>query len=89
APCLASARTAAYSLVGGRFAGGPLLGADFSTEIRGAGVRAEWAVGRPQGRGRHHRLMVGWDYAFANTLTLTAEFYYDGSGSRSPAAYDV
>lgn len=78
-----------YSVVGGRLAGGGMLGADVTAEIRGAGVRAEWAVGRPQVSPRHQRLMLGWDYAFANTLTLTAEFYYDGSGSRSAASYDV
>ncbi|MEJ7930218.1 hypothetical protein WG922_09545 [Ramlibacter sp. AN1015] len=84
-----NASGADYSLVGGRFDGGGLLGADISTEVRGAGVRAEWAMGRPQGSATHQRLMLGWDYAFANTLTLTAEFYYDGSGSRSAATYDV
>ena len=88
-PWHANASGADYSLMGGRFAGGSLVGADVSTEIRGAGVRAEWAVGHPQGSPRHQRLMLGWDYAFANTLTLTAEFYYDGSGSRSPATYDL
>lgn len=78
-----------YSFVGGRYAGGSLLGADVTTQFRGAGVRVEWAFAHPQGSTRHQRLMLGGDYAFANTLTLTAEFHYDGSGSRSPATYDL
>lgn len=84
-----NARQVDYSVVAGRFAGGGLVGADLATEVAGAGVRAEWAVARPRGSGLHHRLMLGWDYAFANTLTLTAEFFYDGSGHRDPAAYDI
>jgi hypothetical protein len=31
---------------------------------------------------------VGVDQAFANTLTLSAEFYRDGSGAGNTAAYD-
>ena len=85
----ANAGGADYSVLGGRFAGGHLLGAEISTEVRGAGVRAEWSTSRPQGSSPHQRIMLGWDYAFANTLTLTAEFYYDGSGSRSASAYDL
>ena len=34
-------------------------------------------------------MLLGLDYAFANTLTLSAEIYYDGSGSSDPAGYDV
>lgn len=84
-----NARGIDYSLVGGRFDGGGLVGGDIAAQVGGAGVRAEWAIAQPQGRGLHHRLMLGWDYAFANTLTLTAEFFYDGSGRRDPAGYDT
>lgn len=78
-----------YSLVAGRFGGGPLLGADLAGQWRGAGLRAEWSLQRPAGvRSAWQRLLLGWDYAFANTLTLSAEVYYDGSGSGTEAAYD-
>ena len=32
--------------------------------------------------------MAGADYAFATGLTLSAELYYNGAGSRDPAGYD-
>jgi hypothetical protein len=60
-----------------------------TAQVGGAGVRAEWAFARPQRSGQQHRLMLGWDYAFANTLTLTAEFFHDSSGERNPARYDL
>lgn len=34
------------------------------------------------------RALAGIDYAFANTLTLSAELYRDGGGADNTAAYD-
>jgi hypothetical protein len=78
-----------YSVTGGQVPEGRLLGLDAAGQIGGAGVRAEWTVTQQDVGGALHRVLLGWDYAFANTLTLSAEFYYDGSGSDDPASYDI
>ncbi|HRH88648.1 MAG TPA: hypothetical protein PLO41_17520 [Rubrivivax sp.] len=76
------------SLVAGRLLGLDIVGMDLATQIRDAGIRGEAARLRPRGGPAFNRLMVGGDYAFANGLTLSAELYYNGAGSRDPAGYD-
>ena len=78
-----------FSLTGGRVPEGKMVGLDLAGQLGGAGLRAEWTITRQDAGGTPRRLLLGWDYAFANTLTLSAELYYDGSGSRDPAHYDV
>ena len=78
-----------YSFVGGRARSGPLLGADLAGQIGGAGVRAEWSWLRDDAAGAAQRLLLGLDYAFANTLTVTAELYHDGTGASDPMQYDL
>ena len=65
-----------------------IVGMDLATQIRDAGIRGEAARLRPRGGPAFNRLMVGGDYAFGNGLTLSAELYYNGAGSRDPAGYD-
>lgn len=77
-----------FSLVGGKFRDDRVAGADFATQIAGLGVRGEASytladVGRNYGR-----ILFGADYGFANTLSLTAELYYDGQGTRKISEYD-
>ncbi len=77
-----------FSLIGGKFRDDRVAGADFATQIAGLGVRGEASytladVGRNYGR-----ILLGADYGFANTLTLTAELYYDGQGTRKRSEYD-
>lgn len=74
-----------YSLVGGRLAGQTVLGFDVATQVGQAGLRSEATFQRPQAGAGFKRLMLGLDYAFANTLTLSAELYYNGAGSRDPS----
>lgn len=78
-----------YSITAGQHAGGPFLGLDLAGQLGGAGLRAEWTVSKPEARQQYQRLLLGWDYAFPNTLTLSAELFYDGSGSSDPSRYDV
>jgi hypothetical protein len=77
-----------FSVTGGQVPAGRLLGLDLAGQLGGAGVRAEWTITR-QVDGTAQRVLLGWDYAFASTLTLTAEVYLDGTGRGDPAAYDL
>lgn len=83
-----NARGLDFSFTGGRFRGSDVIGADLSGQIGQAGVRAELTRVRPREGKVFFRSLVGIDYAFTNTLTLSAELYRDGSGADSTAAYD-
>jgi hypothetical protein len=61
---------------------------DVASQIGDVGVRAEAARLNPDGGAGFNRWMAGADYAFATGLTLSAELYYNGAGSRDPAGYD-
>jgi len=76
------------SIVAGHLAGLKILGTDIASQIGNAGVRAEAARLTPQAGPGFSRWMVGADYAFANGLTLSAELYGNGAGSRDLASYD-
>lgn len=78
-----------YALTGGHSAEGRLVGMDLAGQWGGAGWRAEVTWTQPRSGGAYKRLLVGWDYAFANTLTLSAELFHDGSGQATAARYDV
>ncbi|WP_286758461.1 hypothetical protein [Ralstonia sp. RL] len=77
-----------FSVVTGRFRGDRLIGADIATQIGNAGLRGELTVTSPSGTRNYRRALIGIDYAFANTLTLSAELYYNGTGTSDPLAYD-
>jgi hypothetical protein len=77
-----------HALVAGRFARDRVLGADIATQIGDAGLRAELTRTRRAAGERYWRALLGADYAFANTLTLGAELYYDGAGASDPQRYD-
>ena len=83
-----NARGVDFSLTGGRFRGSDVIGVDLAGQIGPAGVRAELTRVRLREGKVFVRSLVGIDYAFANTLTLSAELYRDGSGSDRSAAYD-
>ncbi len=76
------------SLVVGRLRGLDIVGMDVASQIGDVGVRAEAARLNPDGGPTFNRWMAGADYAFATGLTLSAELYYNGAGSRDPAGYD-
>lgn len=77
-----------YSLAGGKFAGTRLVGADLAGQIGDAGLRAELARFQAEQGAGYTRWLAGVDYAFPDSLALTAEVYYNGAGARRPADYD-
>lgn len=62
----------------GKYWGDHLVGADWSTQIGDAGLRGEITHTNPQSGQSYQKVLIGGDYAFANTLTLSAELYYSG-----------
>jgi hypothetical protein len=83
-----NARGVDFSFTGGRFSGDDVIGVDLAGQIGQAGVRAELTRVRSREGKVFARSLVGIDYAFANTLTMSAELYHDGSGADSPDGYD-
>lgn len=77
-----------FSLTVGQFRGDRVIGVDVVGQIGKAGVRAELTHVRSRQGKAFVRSLVGIDYAFANTLTLSAELYRDGSGATHPTGYD-
>lgn len=77
-----------YSVLVGHLRGDDAIGADFSGEIGGLGIRGEATLTHPASEPTYGRVLVGADYGFRNTLTLTVELYYNGQGASDPARYD-
>jgi hypothetical protein len=77
-----------YSLIGGRFRGEKVVGGDVATQWRSAGIRAELTHNVRDTGSSYRRAVLATDYAFANTLTLSGELYYNGAGTTDTAAYD-
>jgi len=83
-----NARGLDYSVVWGSLRGDRVLGFDLAGQLGGAGWHAEYAQVQPSDGASFARVLLGADYAFANTLTVGAELYRDGSGASNGAAYD-
>jgi hypothetical protein len=77
-----------YSIVWGKFQQDHTLGLDIATQLGNAGVRSELTYTRPGTGKAYRRALIGIDYAFANTLTLSAEWFYNGRGMADRANYD-
>jgi hypothetical protein len=78
-----NARGVDWSLLGGRIGGERMIGLDLATQLRDAGLRAEVShTASGKGTASFSRALFGIDYAFQNTVTVTAEFYYNGAGAR-------
>lgn len=77
-----------YSLVAGRLRGWRTLGIDLAGQVGQAGVRAELVRHWPREAPAFNRALLGIDQAFGNTLTLTAELFYNGTGAPQTARYD-
>jgi len=63
-------------------------GLDIATQLGTAGLRAELTHARREDGTHYERALLGTDYAFANTLTLGGELYFNGAGSSDRSAYD-
>lgn len=78
-----------YSVLLGDIARTRVGGIDLAGQLGQAGWRAEVArFDRPAGR-TYSRALFGMDYAFANSLTLTGELYFNGAGSSDSKRYDL
>ena len=76
------------SALAGRFRDDEVWGLDLTGQFGPAVWRAEWSRVRPPASEPYRRALLGVDIAFANTLILAIERYYDGSGSSTPSSYD-
>lgn len=77
------------ALMGGRFGAARVLGGEFAGRIGAAGVYGEATFTRPDHGSSELRAVLGGDYAWANTLTLSLEAYWNGAGHHDPADYDL
>ncbi|MEW5919070.1 MAG: hypothetical protein AB1762_21885, partial [Gemmatimonadota bacterium] len=86
-----NARGTDYSIIVGSFRGDRVVGVDFATRAGGLGVRGEATGTRAESGGsrRFLRALLGADYGFRNTLTLTVELYYNGQGASAKSDYDL
>lgn len=73
----------------GEFRGERVVGLDIVGRVGEGGLRAEVAHTRPENGADYTRAVAGFDYAFANTLILSVEYYYNGQGTTDEAAYDL
>ncbi len=77
-----------YSVVVGRFAQRNVVGFDLAGQIGQAGVRSELTRTRSPSGPVYTRALIGVDYAFANTFSLSGELYRDGAGASDSQRYD-
>lgn len=73
----------------GEFRGERVVGLDVVGRVGEGGLRAEAAHTHPESGADFTRAVTGFDYAFANTLTLSVEYYYNGQGTTDETAYDL
>jgi hypothetical protein len=83
-----NARGIDHSLVIARVLDHDVAGVDVASHLGEAGIRGELARFNPTASGASFwRAMVGADYGFANSLTVSAELYYNAAGARDRAQY--
>lgn len=80
------ARDTDLSFTYGRYWKDQVIGADFATQGGDAGLRGELTYTRPEIGAAYGKALVGFDYGFENSLTLSAEAYYS---DRSAADRDA
>ena len=76
------------ALMAGEFRGDRVVGLDLVGRLGEGGVRLEAAHTNAMAEKDYTRAVAGFDYAFANTLTVTVEYYYNGQGASDISAYD-
>lgn len=77
-----------FSVLIGSFRGDAALGADFSSNVEGLGLRGEATTTRPDSGQRYTQALLGADYGFGNSVKVTAEAYYNARGASDLARYD-
>jgi len=73
----------------GEFRGDRVVGFDIVGRAGEGGLRAEIARTHAGNGTDNTRAVAGADYAFANTLILSVEYYYNGQGTTDESAYDL
>lgn len=76
------------ALMAGEFRESRVIGFEFGGRIGDAGMYGEAAYTRPEAAGTFTRGVLGVEYAFANTLTLGAEYYWNGEGTSQRSRYN-
>lgn len=69
------------SAQGGRFLQDWIAGADFTGDVGGVGIRGEFMYDFAAFGKKFAQLTLGMDYGFANSLTLVAEYFYNGQAT--------
>ncbi len=78
-----------YAVTAGQTSDGHLVGIDLTGQLGSAGWRMEASATRTLTDLTQPRWLLGVDYAFANTLVVSAEIFYDGSGQSDITKYDL
>lgn len=76
------------ALMAGEFRDSRVAGFEFAGRIGDAGVYGEAAHTRPGTGDAFNRGVLGAEYAFVNTLTIGAEYYWNGEGTTRRSRYD-
>lgn len=76
------------TVMAGEFRDARVAGFEFAGRIGDAGVYGEAAHTRPEAGDAFTRGVLGAEYAFENTLTLGAEYYWNGEGTTQRSRYD-
>jgi hypothetical protein len=77
-----------FSLLAAHRDASRVVGMDLAGQAGAAGVRGEWSRTVADGAPAYGRALLGLDYAFASTLTVTGELYFNGAGTRDSGHYD-
>jgi hypothetical protein len=67
-----------WALTYGKYWDDRIAGVDVVSQLGDAGLRGEWTYARPQVGPSYQKALLGFDYGFVNTLTLSMELYYSG-----------
>ena len=78
-----------FALMSGQFRNDDVTGFDFAGQIEQIGIRGEFTRNSTITYGVYNRLVVGADYTFANTLSISIEYYFNGQGARDKDDYDI
>lgn len=70
----------------GKYAEDHLAGLDIATQLGNAGLRGEWTYTRPQSGAAYRKMVLGFDYVFANSLSISMEAYYNSRSERDMVA---
>lgn len=76
-----------YAGMLGKFKEDFVYGADFAGNLYDAGIHGELTYTQAKYEPDYLRWVVGGEYTFKNTLTLSAEYYFNGVGKSDPSQY--